>query len=189
MPNKKKTDYAPHIPPDNAPPCHVNGCAEAGTYKAPVSRDELHDYRWFCLDHIREHNQKWDFFSGMNSDQIEFFVRDAVTGHRPTWSRESRMRDPVQHLQDRLYEFLQGDVARKARRTPPLAAKIRKALATMDMEYPYTAQSLKVQYRGMVKKFHPDVNKGNKAFEEKFKQITSAYHILGEYLKNPPQGL
>jgi len=162
-----------------APPCHVHGCAEPGGYKAPKSRDALHDYRWFCLEHIREHNQQWDFFAGLGSEEIEEFVKDAVTGHRPTWNRESRVRAQYNKLQDALYEFLNhGSSARKAAASPPLSGKIRKALCALDVEYPYTAQELKVQYRAMVKKHHPDANNGDKQSEETFKEVTAAYHYL-----------
>jgi DnaJ-class molecular chaperone len=35
-------------------------------------------------------------------------------------------------------------------------------------------------YRKLAKKLHPDLNPGDKAAEEKFKQITAAYDILGD---------
>lgn len=184
MTSKRKSDYIPHIPPEQAPPCHVAGCVEAGAYKAPKSRDELHDYQWFCLEHIREHNSQWDFFSGMDSEEIEFFRKDAVTGHRPTWNRENRIRHQYHKLQDALYEFVYPDAPKITKPAPPLTPKLRKALSAMDMDWPCTERELKIQYRAMVKKHHPDVNKGNKQSEETFKQITAAYHILSEHLKN-----
>ena len=51
------------------------------------------------------------------------------------------------------------------------------------MEYPFTLRELKKQYRMMVKKHHPDVNRGNKLSEEKFKKITESYHLLAAHLK------
>jgi len=184
MPGKRKNDYIPQLPPEAAPPCHVAGCGEAGAYKAPKSREELHDYRWFCLEHVREHNRQWDFFAGFDSAQIESFIRDAVVGHRPTWSRESRIRrQQFQQLHDALYEFLYFG-AKAPKPAPPLTARLRKALATLDMDYPCTKQQLKTRYRAMVKKHHPDVNKGNKQSEEKFKQVTAAYHALSEHIKS-----
>ena len=35
-------------------------------------------------------------------------------------------------------------------------------------------------YRSLAKKYHPDLNPGDKAAEEKFKKITAAYDILGD---------
>ena len=179
----KKTDFASQLPPDSSQPCAVPGCKEAGAYKAPKARDNLHDYTWLCLDHVREHNKQWDFFDGMESEEIEQFMKEAVTGHRPTWTRESALNNSAARLHEALDEFL-GLSSKRARSTSPaLPAKLRKALSMMDMQHPYTLVELKAQYRALVKKFHPDVNMGNKEFEEKFKQITVAYHYLTEQLK------
>ena len=153
-------------------------------YKAPKSRDNLHEYHWYCLDHVREHNKQWDFFDGMEADEIEQFMKEAVTGHRPTWTRESALKYSATKLHEALDEFLGLSSKRASRTSPALPAKLRKALAMMDMQHPYTMAELKAQYRALVKKFHPDVNMGNKEFEEKFKQITIAYHYLSEQLKS-----
>ena len=37
---------------------------------------------------------------------------------------------------------------------------------------------IKNNYRGLAKKYHPDVNKGDKAAESKFKDISEAYNVL-----------
>ncbi|MBR5599604.1 MAG: J domain-containing protein [Alphaproteobacteria bacterium] len=39
---------------------------------------------------------------------------------------------------------------------------------------------LKSQYRKLARKYHPDLNKDNKEAAEKFKEISSAYDILGD---------
>jgi hypothetical protein len=181
---KTRNEYVPHVSPEKAPGCYVPGCTEPGAYKAPKNRHDLRDYYWYCLEHIREYNRQWDFFEDMNSAEIELFIKDAVTGHRPTWSREGRTRHQYHTLQDALYEFLYIG-SKKPKTFPPLHARIRKALAVLDMEYPYTQRELKTQYRTLVKKYHPDINQNNKQAEDKFKQVTAAYLILAEHLKNP----
>jgi len=183
MTGNRRRDFAPHIPPESAPPCAVSGCTEHGAYKAPISKDRLHDYQWYCLEHVREHNQQWDFFGGMSTAEIEQFMKEAVTGHRPTWSREATIKATNAKLYEKLEEFLSMTSQRRVNTPPTLPAKLRKALATLDLDYPYDNKTLKSQYRALVKKFHPDVNKGSKAFEEQFKQITASYNYLAEQLK------
>ncbi|MBI1908880.1 MAG: J domain-containing protein [Deltaproteobacteria bacterium] len=42
------------------------------------------------------------------------------------------------------------------------------------------AGEIKSAYRRLARKYHPDVNKGDKGAEEKFKEISQAYDILGD---------
>lgn len=43
-----------------------------------------------------------------------------------------------------------------------------------------TAEEIKKAYRSLAFKYHPDRNQGNTEAEEKFKQISAAYDILGD---------
>ena len=43
-----------------------------------------------------------------------------------------------------------------------------------------TVEEIKVAYREQAKKYHPDVNVGNKDAEERFKDINEAYRVLSE---------
>jgi DnaJ-class molecular chaperone len=43
-----------------------------------------------------------------------------------------------------------------------------------------SADDIAKAYRKLAKKLHPDLNPGDKAAEEKFKQVTAAYDILGD---------
>ena len=64
-----------------------------------------------------------------------------------------------------------------------ISGKLRRALTTLELAYPYTQKELKSQYRLLVKQHHPDLNKGNKESEERFKQVTAAYTLLAEHLE------
>ena len=46
-----------------------------------------------------------------------------------------------------------------------------------------TADEIKKAYRTLAFKYHPDRNQGNAAAEEKFKQISAAYDVLGDETK------
>jgi curved DNA-binding protein len=46
-----------------------------------------------------------------------------------------------------------------------------------------TAEEIKKKYRKLAVQFHPDKNQGNKAAEDKFKEISEAYEVLGDSKK------
>lgn len=43
-----------------------------------------------------------------------------------------------------------------------------------------SAAEIKKVYRRLARKYHPDTNAGNKAAEEKFKEVSEAYYVLGD---------
>src|SRR5258706_138681 len=53
-----------------AHPCDHPGCEAGGNFRAPKSRLELHDYRWFCLEHVRAYNLAWNYYAGMSQTEV-----------------------------------------------------------------------------------------------------------------------
>ena len=64
--------------------CEHPGCTEAGQYRAPRSPDILDDYFWFCRDHVREYNLKWNFFSGSTEEEFQAQIDKDRVWDRPT---------------------------------------------------------------------------------------------------------
>jgi curved DNA-binding protein len=50
----------------------------------------------------------------------------------------------------------------------------------LGLEKGASAEEIKKTYRKLAKKYHPDTNPGNKASEEKFKEVSEAYEVLGD---------
>lgn len=163
--------------------CAVTGCNEPAPYKAPKSRTHLREYQWFCLDHIREFNKGWDFFDGMNTEQIEKYVYDAIIGHRPTWEREGHWHrnkgaDYTSRLKDAFAHFFAWEAQENKGKRLAENYRERKAYKVLELEEACTKNELKAQYRMLVKRYHPDMHQGSNEHEEKFKQVTAAYAYL-----------
>jgi hypothetical protein len=80
---------------DPGPPpmrsCDHAGCAGPGDFRAPRSRSSLHDFYWFCLDHVRAYNAAWNFYAGMSVAEIEAEIRNDTVWQRPTWPLGARI--------------------------------------------------------------------------------------------------
>ncbi|UOO37445.1 J domain-containing protein [Oscillospiraceae bacterium CM] len=50
----------------------------------------------------------------------------------------------------------------------------------LGVEKSASAEEIKKTYRKLAKKYHPDTNAGSKSAEEKFKDISEAYEVLGD---------
>ena len=64
--------------------CDWNNCYEIGEFKAPIEKDNSREYRLLCINHIKEFNKKWDYFSGMTDQEIHNFIKSDMTWHKPT---------------------------------------------------------------------------------------------------------
>ena len=163
--------------------CEVPGCGLCGDYRAPRARDRLNDYRWFCLEHVREYNRKWDYFAGLNADQIEAHIRADTTWRRPVWPLGARRSNSTYRIIDPF--DLAGDAgldekSAAARRdgSEQLTPAERNALGILELSWPLTRADVKSRYKELVKLHHPDANGGARDAEEKLKQINAAYSTL-----------
>ncbi|WP_237213881.1 J domain-containing protein [Falsiroseomonas oryziterrae] len=165
--------------------CESPGCALPGEYRAPRDRARLNEYRWFCLEHVREYNRAWDYYKGMGPAEIERELRSDSGWQRPTWPlgrlggfnpfESEYVRDPLGVLRD--------TPLHKARREPPRRrdeppAELRAALDVLDLAWPLDQATLRARYKDLAKRYHPDANGGDRQAEERLKDINRAYSLL-----------
>lgn len=178
----------------HAPQCQWDGCVEAGTYRAPVGRLKEGEYFHFCLDHVRQYNKGYNYFSGLSDGDVARFQKEALTGHRPTWTvaangsaarmapEYARMRSGRAAYHNRMgdpfnmFGEAKGQAAAKPqRRAKPLEAK---ALETLGLDEKAGAEQIKARYKELVKRHHPDSNGGDRGSEERFRDVIQAYRLL-----------
>ena len=51
--------------------CEFLNCKEEGIYPAPRSRKDITNYKYYCIEHIRDFNKSWNFFEGLTEEQFE----------------------------------------------------------------------------------------------------------------------
>jgi len=61
-----------------------------------------------------------------------------------------------------------------------MAVKFRDYYETLEVSRQATDEQIRNAYRKLARKYHPDVNPGNKDAEENFKEINEAYSVLSD---------
>jgi curved DNA-binding protein CbpA len=174
------------------PACDWPGCQDAATHRAPKGRLRENEYWRFCLAHVREYNQSYNFFAGMSEDAVARYQKESITGHRPTWKMGVGKRPGLGEDADlggaadpfRIFrEFGGGPRARPDFEPRQSEARIvrnaeRKALDTLGLETSATAQEIKTRFKALVKRHHPDANGGDRSSEDRLREIIQAYNYL-----------
>jgi hypothetical protein len=133
------------------------------------------------LAHVKEFNKNWNYFKGMDDEQVFDFLKSDMTWHKPTQSFSSsdnffkvlwnttlkdefdktKLRGEYNHMNQ--FKFDANDI---------------KAFSILGVSVGLKWEQIQNKFKTLVKKFHPDINLGNKEYEEKLKLITLAYTQL-----------
>jgi hypothetical protein len=167
------------------------GCGAQGEYRAPKSRQNLREYWWFCLEHVRAYNGSWDYYRGMSPGQIEAQLRADTAWQRPSWPL-GRLGNyqawEGDHLRDPLHVLAAGRMRRGADHHPSHPpSELREPLATLGLSWPTTLDAVKLRYKELAKRHHPDANGGSRESEEHLKTINLAYAAIRSRLATEPR--
>jgi len=160
--------------------CEWQNCNELGQFKAPAEKDNSKNFRWFCEEHVKQFNKKWDYFDGMSQNEIENFLKSDLTWHRPTqkFGSNDNFFNVLWNntLNDKFKIFNNENPHNVNNRN--FCEKDKDAFRIMDLKLGDDWLTIQKKFKFLVKKFHPDRNSGNKKFEDKLKKITMAYSHL-----------
>ena len=173
-------------PKADGPVCEWVGCREKATHRAPKGRGREKDYWRYCLGHVREYNQNYNFFAGMNDAAVMAYQKDALTGHRPTWKMgtgKGHARPDLNSFDARVDPFsLFGEGVRAEQEARAEARPVRnaerKALDTLGLDAGATTVEVKARFKELVKRHHPDANGGDRSTEDRLVEVIQAYNYL-----------
>ena len=177
------------------PPCQWPRCKAHATHRAPKGRLRASEYWQFCLEHVREYNNSYNFFAGMSEDAVAQYQKEAITGHRPTWKMGSlggkraakRSRGPFRGFEgpadDPFSLFGEAGAqgaghARAAAEGRKIFNAQRRALDTLGLEADAKRADIKSRFKALVKRHHPDANGGDRGSEAQLREIIQAYNYL-----------
>ncbi len=171
--------------------CAHPGCPETGEFRAPDPNGEAAspngpgDYRYLCLDHVREFNAGYNWFDGMTAEEI-------LEAQSPLniWPSETRVfrslggadlppkwadfKDPLDAISTRF----RGRMPSERADGRMLSPQDRSALKTLGLGEDADRRALRSAYSAKVRKYHPDKNGGNRSYEKALQDVIAAYTHL-----------
>jgi hypothetical protein len=165
--------------------CAIPGCDAPGEYRAPLTSanfDGPGHWRWLCLEHVREHNASYNYFSGMSSDEIQQ-AQSPIAG----WDRATRafatagadpapawtdFRDPLEAISGRF----RASGARY--RVSRFSGEEQHALGVLGLNDDADLHAVRRRYSELVRRYHPDRNGGDRSHESKLGAVIAAWQKL-----------
>ncbi len=170
--------------------CEAHSCELSGKYRAPKSPNNLDEFQWFCLKHVKEYNQHWNFFENHSQEELEKqfdadkvwerptkpFSKEKKQGEKPhgdgrAWARLG-LDDPHDIFKNEKFITTNSNSNTVKRRLPPSE---RKALEILDAKDSMTKDQMRKIYKALVKDLHPDRNDGRRDDEDRLAEVVWAW--------------
>ncbi|ETW12640.1 molecular chaperone DnaJ [Roseivivax marinus] len=167
--------------------CDHEGCDQPGKFRAPKAPDVLDDFYWFCKDHVREYNLKWDFFHGKTEAEM-----NAQATSDKVWDRQTKdWRDPEARAWARLgiedpHQVLGNNATRNPGRngggssSKRLPSTERRAIEILEAKEDWSKAEVRKAYKALIKVLHPDMNGGDRSQEEQLQEVMWAWDQIKE---------
>ena len=163
--------------------CCAPGCREPGEFRAPLVPGDFDGpgtWQLFCLEHVREHNARYNFFAGMTPDEIEA-AQSPIAG----WERATRafagadrgpawcdFADPLDAISARFRPESRRQTVDR------FTAGERHALGVMGLRDEVDLHMVRKRYSELVRRYHPDRNGGDRSHERQLGEVIEAYQTL-----------
>lgn len=170
--------------------CAVAGCPEPGEFRAPLTAptfDGPGAWQLLCLEHVRQHNARYNYFAGMSPEEIEAaqspiagwergvraFASAPGADPAPPWSDFS---DPLEAIRGRFGRGRAGGTAAAAQGR--FSGTEQAALGVLGLGGDADLAEVRKAYSVLVRRYHPDRNGGDRTHEAKLRGVIDAWQTL-----------
>lgn len=171
--------------------CAAPNCEAPGEFRAPAwagqrsSWDGPAAYRYLCLEHVREFNAGYDFFSGMDAEAIYEAQHPASAWRNaerawpngsdpaPRWADFA---DPLDAIGARFKHGINPQTT--TAKTQPFSNEELRALETLGIDEAADRKAIRRAYSDKLRLYHPDRNGGDRSMEKQLQSVIAAWHIL-----------
>jgi DnaJ-domain-containing protein 1 len=148
----------------------------------PANFDGPGSWRFLCLDHVREHNARYNFFEGMSADEITRAQHPLAGWDRASRSFAANGADPPPRWSDfadplDVISMRFGPV-RDAAKPSHFSKPERRALSVLGLGEDADRHQLRQRYSNLVRRYHPDKNGGDRSHERLLGEVIEAYQLL-----------
>lgn len=157
--------------------CAWPGCAEHGEFRAPRSNrvpGDVGGWQFLCLEHVRSFNAGYNFFDGLSPDEIHA-AQSPMAGWEKDVVRAGRMAFTFGDMHGLFDEPLRAS-------RPAASCWAEKgdaqALGALGLDRDATPADIRRAYRGLVRRYHPDSNGGDRSHEGKLQAVVNAFTHL-----------
>lgn len=164
--------------------CNSPNCNLIAEYRAPLSPDNLGEYQWFCLKHIKEYNKSWNYFENMSADEIEEFIENDIIGHRKTHkigANRSNYFNKTNEIRENIFNSF-NHIGNEEFSSNSFRNEYTNALAELNIsDKNSTLEDIKSKFKDIVKQLHPDTVGYKEENIEKLKKVLESYKIIKNY--------
>ncbi len=147
-----------------------------------MAPDRIDEFQYLCLEHVREFNRSWNFFTGWSREAIEAWQHADLSWHRPTWpaSRPHRLSSAWagEGYRD-VFGIMDDDPEATApAREASMTDEERRARSILDLDPEADEAAVRRRFKEEVKACHPDLNGGRGNGNGRLRDVIWAYRHL-----------
>jgi hypothetical protein len=179
--------------------CEVAGCKNEAKYRAPKSPKDVDNFFWFCLTHVKQYNNRWNYFQNHSEEEFDKELKLSKIWGRVTKPFGSKGNESKPHSDgnsrlrfgmDDPYGFFQGvddsskqSNTRSDKNKKRLNLSEKKALGILGALDTMAKSEIRKLYKILIKDLHPDMNDGKRDDEERMAEVVWAWEQINKSIR------